>query len=257
MGLGSSTKSLPAFRAPKKRQEVAAVCYRNRKGGIEFLLVQTRGGRWIFPKGGAEPGLTHAQSAALEALEEAGVHGRMEEIPFARYFRKSGNPDRAELGVSTHLCEVFRLEPPQELNRKPTWFAPEKAKQRLREDREAEFAAELVRVLERALARIQRLHSGIGDPSGRLYADRLADHLHRDALQKVRFEAFDEGRFRNDLADAALARYLLRQRSHSSTAAGIGKQILRLGAGVEPARNITAIDSKRSASLLKAGKPTR
>src|SRR5271155_2735893 len=67
----------------KKRQQVAAVCYRMGRRGIEFLLVQTRGGRWIFPKGGVERGLTYAQSAALEAFEEAGVHGRMEEIPFA------------------------------------------------------------------------------------------------------------------------------------------------------------------------------
>jgi 8-oxo-dGTP pyrophosphatase MutT (NUDIX family) len=67
------------------RQQVAAVCYRASAHGIEFLLVRTRGGRWIFPKGGVEPGLTQAQSAALEAFEEAGVHGRIEEMAFARY----------------------------------------------------------------------------------------------------------------------------------------------------------------------------
>src|SRR2546427_12586408 len=59
----------------RKCQQVAAVCYRIRGSGIEFLLVQTRGGRWTFPKGGVEPGLTHAQAAALEAYEEAGAHG--------------------------------------------------------------------------------------------------------------------------------------------------------------------------------------
>ena len=46
------------------REQVAAVCYRFGERGLEFLLVQTRGGRWTFPKGGAEPGLTHAQAAA-------------------------------------------------------------------------------------------------------------------------------------------------------------------------------------------------
>ena len=106
------------------RQQVAAICYRHGKRELQFLLVQTRNQRWIFPKGGAEPGLTHAQSAALEALEEAGVHGRMEEIAFARYFRK--RPDLTlpaqELPVSAHLCEVSRLERPQESNRRPTWF---------------------------------------------------------------------------------------------------------------------------------------
>src|SRR5690242_7794641 len=67
--------------------QVAAICYRIRNAAIEFLLVQTGGGRWIFPKGSAEPGLTNAQAAALEAYEEAGVHGRIEEAPFARYVR--------------------------------------------------------------------------------------------------------------------------------------------------------------------------
>jgi ADP-ribose pyrophosphatase YjhB (NUDIX family) len=69
-------------------EQVAAVCYRARGGAIEFLPVQTRGGRWTFPKGSAEPGLTHAQAAAVEAFEEAGVHGRMEEASFARYVRR-------------------------------------------------------------------------------------------------------------------------------------------------------------------------
>ena len=72
---------------------MAAVCYRVRAGEIEFLLVQTGKGRWIFPKGGVEPGLTHAQAAALEAFEEAGVHGRMEEASFTRYVRRA---ERAE-----------------------------------------------------------------------------------------------------------------------------------------------------------------
>src|SRR5271154_2242369 len=95
MGFDLSVKVLraplpkePLKQRSKERQEVAAVCYRMGKRSVEFLLVQTRGGRWIFPKGGVESGLTQAQSAALEAMEEAGVHGRMEELPFARYFRR-------------------------------------------------------------------------------------------------------------------------------------------------------------------------
>src|SRR5712692_9288681 len=73
-------------------EQVAAECYRVRGSDIELLLVQTRKGRWTFPTGSAMPGLTHAQAAALEAFEEAGVHGRMEEASFARYIhRKGGN----------------------------------------------------------------------------------------------------------------------------------------------------------------------
>src|SRR5579863_7161341 len=94
-------------------EQVAAVCYRLRNDEVEFLLVRTRGsGRWTFPKGSAEPGLTHAQAAALEAFEEAGVHGRIEEASFARYARRrrgmkrGAGSDAGKLTVSAHLCEV-------------------------------------------------------------------------------------------------------------------------------------------------------
>src|ERR1700688_3686070 len=105
-------------------EQVAAVCYRMHNDEIEFLLVRARGsGRWTFPKGSAEPGLTHAQAAALEASEEAGVHGRIEEVPFVRYaLRRRGmkhgaGSDEGKLTVSAHLCEVRRLSPAQESGR--------------------------------------------------------------------------------------------------------------------------------------------
>src|SRR5437763_9565582 len=155
---------LSQARRVRQCQQVAAVCYRVRKGEIEFLLVQTRGGRWTFPKGSVEPGLTHAQAAALEAFEEAGVHGRMEEISFTRYVRRkgSGGSSAIEVGVSAHLCEVLRLGPPQEFNRNRTWFSAEKAKRRLREERSPDYGAELARVVDRAVARVQRLRLGGG-----------------------------------------------------------------------------------------------
>ncbi len=146
------------LRRLRKCEQVAAVCYRVRESGIEFLLVQTRGaGRWTFPKGSTEPGLTHAQAAALEAFEEAGVHGRMEEAGFTQYRHRKSAVDE-EFVVSAHLCEVRRLEPPQEANRNRTWFPAEKAKQHLRQDRKSEYGAQLARVVDQAVARIQRLH---------------------------------------------------------------------------------------------------
>ena len=138
-------------------EQVAAVCFRIRRRRIEFLLVQTRGGRWIFPKGSAEPGLTNAQAAALEAFEEAGVHGRIEEASFARYVRRKAVEFRdtpIEITTSAYLCEVSRLDPPPEANRNPSWFSPDKAKRRLKEERAQEYAAELIRVIDRAVMRI-------------------------------------------------------------------------------------------------------
>ena len=176
-----STKfiALSQLRRLRGCEQVAAVCYRMRGAAIEFLLVQTRGGRWTFPKGSAEPGLTHAQAAALEAYEEAGVHGRMEEEPFARYTRRKRGPRDAatvDLAVNAHLCEVLWLGPPQEAGRNPSWFSPEKTKRRLREDRTSGDGTELARVVDRAVARIHRLRRTFS--SG-------------DALQKVQFTSED------------------------------------------------------------------
>ena len=153
---------LAQLRKVRQCEQVAAVCFRIGSAGIEFLLVQTRGGRWTFPKGGAEPGLTHAQAAALEAYEEAGVHGRMEEDSFTWYLRhKRGGARNAAIAVHAHLCEVLRLAKPQEDGRSPTWFSPDKAKLRLKEDRALEYGLALTRVVDRAVARIQRLRSAV------------------------------------------------------------------------------------------------
>jgi 8-oxo-dGTP pyrophosphatase MutT (NUDIX family) len=248
---GLSAEGLQSSRLSKTRQQVAAVCYRIRKRGIEFLLVQTRGGRWIFPKGGAEPGFTHAQSAALEAFEEAGVHGRIEEIPFARFILH-----KTDAAVTAHLCGVSRLERPQESNRNPTWFSAEKAKQRLLKNRTPEFGSELARVVDRAEARIRRLH---GDSSPRPVLARLE----KDALQEVRFEAFELCRVHGLAWSASYARYIRREHPDLSAAGpplgpplGSSRPTLRLGNGTDSSpdtlQKVQFIDGVRSTSRTKA-----
>jgi 8-oxo-dGTP pyrophosphatase MutT (NUDIX family) len=184
---------LPKQRAQLVREQAAAVCYRVNGHGIEFLLIQTRGGRWTFPKGGLEPGLTHAQAAALEAVEEAGVHGRMETFSFARYLacKRSSKRGlgRTQLAINAHLCEVLYLAPPQESKRNRTWFPADKAKRRLCQDRTREDAIELACVLDRAVHRIQNSR-----PAGETL----------DALQRVQFEAFDQMAHRNWIGNVGL-----------------------------------------------------
>ncbi len=144
-------------------EQVAAVCYRLREGEIEFLLVRTRRGRWTFPKGGSEPGLCQSRSAALEAVEEAGAQGRIEETSFTSYRRGKRAPAKestaAQTAVNAYLLEVERLGQPQELNRNPTWFSPAEAKLQMGEDRHPENGVELVRVIDSAVRRIRRVPS--------------------------------------------------------------------------------------------------
>ena len=183
---------LSQLRRLRECEQVAAVCYRLRNQEIEFLLVNTSGKRWTFPKGSAEPGLTHAQAAALEAFEEAGVHGRIEEAPFTRYFRgkRIGRRSAAkDLAVNAYLCEVSRLESPQEAGRNPTWFAASEAKRHLRKGREADLGAEMARVVDRAARRIQQLRGAM-----RIAEVARQRALHKkDALQKVQFTVIEGG----------------------------------------------------------------
>jgi len=205
--------SAPSLRPqPRICHEVAAVCYRIR-GGIEFLLVRTRNGRWTFPKGGVESHLTRAQTAALEAYEEAGVHGRIEQIPFVRYARRKRGGKRSygdNVLVEAYLCEVLRLEAPEEPGRNPTWFSAEKAKRRLRESRASGDHAQFAHVIERAVARIQRLCS----------LANQANASSKDALQKAPFEAADaSSAYRSMFEDigASFVCYVRRQRGRASS----------------------------------------
>lgn len=62
------------------RREAGAIPYRlDSKGRLEVLLVTSKSGRWIFPKGRVEPRESAAQAALRECFEEAGVLGLVEE----------------------------------------------------------------------------------------------------------------------------------------------------------------------------------
>ena len=196
-------KFIPLSRLRKLRacEQVAAVCYRIRSEQIQFLLVRTRSGRrWTFPKGSAERGLSHAQAAALEAFEEAGVHGRIEEAAFTNYRRlgRNGNDSSTGGSINAHLCEVLRLGAPKESFRDRTWFPVSDARQRVCESRTQKQATQFVRVIDRAVDRIRRSLVGsrmnknvrqfAGDsaPATPPYIQARSRGI--DALQQVKFD---------------------------------------------------------------------
>jgi 8-oxo-dGTP pyrophosphatase MutT (NUDIX family) len=207
---------LAQLRKLSECEQVAAVCYRLNEGAIEFLLVQTRGsGRWTFPKGHAESGLTLAQAAAMEAFEEAGVHGRIEETSFAQYIRRkdfaesSTKSAGSAVMVTAYLCEVLRLATPKESNRKRTWFSVKDSRRCLRGGRTAQEGVAFARVIERAVARIRRLHGGTGNQTQKDGRHRSAP---QDALQKVCFEAIEYARGRDSSFTACDPRQFMKAR---------------------------------------------
>lgn len=152
MGAPRIAKSLPL--------QVAAVCYRRRGPAIEFLLVNTNGGnKWTFPKGCTDTRLSHSQTAAREALEEAGAIGVIEPHHFHLYLHSKGvfwQPSGVqEFVVKAFLMEVTGLQGPGEAMRNPTWFDAREARKTLAKGREVKYAAELQAVIDRAMERIQ------------------------------------------------------------------------------------------------------
>jgi 8-oxo-dGTP pyrophosphatase MutT (NUDIX family) len=125
--------------APKKeppagsvRTQVSALpLQRDEQGNLRVLLITSRETRrWIIPKGWPMKGLDDSEAAAREALEEAGVTGRVRRKPIGTYqYWKRGV-------ASFELCEVkvYPLEVERQLEtwrekgqREARWFSPEDA----------------------------------------------------------------------------------------------------------------------------------
>jgi 8-oxo-dGTP pyrophosphatase MutT (NUDIX family) len=134
----------------------AAVCWRRRLLGPEFLLVRTSGGgRWTFPKGHVREGEEPSKAAVREANEEAGVtklRGGCE--PLGQYLYPGGSEEGAgeEVCVAAYLMEVERQAEPSEPNRDPRWFRS--AAKQLAKRRRGRYAREHRRVLNAAMRRL-------------------------------------------------------------------------------------------------------
>jgi len=89
-------------------QQAAAIPFRIRDGTVEICLITTvKAGRWTVPKGFIEPGETASETAAKEAREEAGVHGRVVGGPVGYYdITKLGGRYR----VAVYLMHVDRVD---------------------------------------------------------------------------------------------------------------------------------------------------
>ena len=154
------------FLRPALPLQVAAVCYRRRGPGIEFLLVNTNGGgKWTFPKGAPERSRSHSQTAEREAWEEAGARGQIESQHFHLYLHSKGvfwkSPGVREFVVKAFLMEVDGIESAHEPERNPTWFSPEQARRVLGKGREVKYAREMQTLIDRALEHLDAVKTTI------------------------------------------------------------------------------------------------
>ncbi|WP_240811630.1 NUDIX hydrolase [Brevundimonas sp. M20] len=115
-----------------ERRQVAALPWRRGADGIEILLVTSRETRrWVTPKGGRMPGLTDAEAAAVEALEEAGVEGTLGHEPLGtfRYLKMLKRRAPRWCVVSVYALEVTTVHDTwqEQGQRERVWMSTEQA----------------------------------------------------------------------------------------------------------------------------------
>jgi 8-oxo-dGTP pyrophosphatase MutT (NUDIX family) len=128
----------PLMKRPN-RVQVAALCYRKKKGRKEVLLITTRGtGRWMLPKGWPMDGKSGAEAARIEAWEEAGVRsGRVNRRPVGAFdYMKNHDDGLVEPCTATvypiKVSEVMK-DYPECGERQRKWVALDKAAEMVEE----------------------------------------------------------------------------------------------------------------------------
>ena len=92
---------------PVGLRQAGALPYAVVEGRLAFLLITTRKtGRWIFPKGRIEPDMAPWESAAMEAVEEAGVVGDISETAIGSYRASVGGSGATLIDVDLYPLRV-------------------------------------------------------------------------------------------------------------------------------------------------------
>jgi 8-oxo-dGTP pyrophosphatase MutT (NUDIX family) len=122
------------------RQQYAALCFRRTadRSAIEILVVTSRdSGRWLIPKGWPMKQKDPHEAAAIEALQEAGVRGKVRKKPVGSYTYLKMLDDG---DVVPCVVDVFQIEATKQAEkykekgeRTLAWVSPDEAARRVRE----------------------------------------------------------------------------------------------------------------------------
>jgi 8-oxo-dGTP pyrophosphatase MutT (NUDIX family) len=108
--------------------QACTVPFRRCGDQLQFCLITSSRGSWIFPKGIVDPGETPEQTALKEAFEEAGLHGQLIGAPLGSY--KLPKFDTV-FEVVSRLLSVERCDDawPEHSMRQRQWVTAEEARQ--------------------------------------------------------------------------------------------------------------------------------
>lgn len=128
----------------------SVIPYRMKKGKPQILIVSSsKKKHWVVPKGIREPGLSARKSAAKEALEEAGVEGKVGRKMIGSYiYDKWG----ATCTVEVFPMKVTKVIPKKywdERHRGREWVSPKQAALKLRQQELVPMVLSLAKKLEK------------------------------------------------------------------------------------------------------------
>ena len=126
------------YRVSGAHIQSGALPYRTNKAGRRQVLLVTsaRSSRWTIPKGRVVPGLSLAENAAKEAMEEAGVVGNVATRAAGSYRAVKRLPTgKTVIDVWVFLLDVTRTlgDWPEKGRRRIKWVSPTTAGRLLRE----------------------------------------------------------------------------------------------------------------------------
>ncbi|MGJ8597888.1 MAG: NUDIX hydrolase [Sulfitobacter sp.] len=114
------------------RTQFAALCWRERRGKVEILLITSRRRkRWIVPKGWPMDGKTPAECALTEAWEEAGVEGKASDACLGVYSYQRLRAGEEDIPCLAMLYPVrvkaLKKKFPERKDRRRKWVSRKKA----------------------------------------------------------------------------------------------------------------------------------
>jgi len=110
----------------------SVIPYRLRDGKPEILVIaSSKKNHLVVPKGIKEPGLTPRESAAMEALEEAGIEGEIGDTELGSYTCEKWGATCTVAVYPMKVTHVIRKKEWEESHRGRRWVSPEKAARQL------------------------------------------------------------------------------------------------------------------------------
>jgi phosphohistidine phosphatase len=139
---GTESRQRPAYYYAQS----GVIPYRTENHELQILMISVGSkGKWAFPKGVIEPGLSSKTSAAKEAFEEAGLKGIVTDAALGRYTKeKWGGICTIEV-FPMQVTEIVDTEEWLESHRLREWFS---AKQALEQVKNSDLLKMLKNLLE-------------------------------------------------------------------------------------------------------------